>query len=148
MSKIDERTRAKLITTALQVRAHSYSPYSHFAVGAAILTSDDKIYSGANIENASFGATICAERSAVVTAASEGVRKLRCVVVSTTNAVFPCGICRQVLAEFAETSDMPVIVTDADGNIANETTIGVLLPGHFGAAQLEDGTDARKYGTF
>lgn len=146
MSKLDERTRSQLVSAALEARKHSYSPYSHFQVGAAILTKDGKIYTGANIENASFGATICAERTAIVKAASEGVRKLRGVAVVTTNAVFPCGICRQVLAEFAENSDMPVIVANTDGQIENETTIGVLLPGDFGPEELEDGTDARKYG--
>lgn len=147
MAKIDERTRSKLVSAAREAQKFSYSPYSHFQVGAALLTSDDKVYGGANIENASYGATICAERTALVKAASEGVRKIRAVVVVTSNAVFPCGICRQVLAEFAESSDMPVIVADSDGNVANETTIGVLLPGHFGPEELEDGVDARKYGT-
>jgi cytidine deaminase len=147
MVKLDERTRSKLVAAARDAQKFSYSPYSHFQVGAAILTKDDKIYGGANIENASFGATICAERTAAVKAISEGSPKFRAVAVVTNNAVFPCGICRQFLAEFAETSDMLVIVADADGNIANETTIGVLLPGHFGPEELEDGTDARKYGT-
>lgn len=147
MAKLDERTRLKLVHAAQEAQKAAYIPYSHFPVGAAILTEDGVIHTGCNVENASFSVTICAERTAGVKAVSIGARRFVAVAVVTNNAVFPCGACRQFLAEFAVDSDMPIIVADSDGQIVNELTIGVLLPGGFNAQQLEDGQDARKYGT-
>ena len=88
---------------AVRAKRHAYAPYSGFRVGAAILGNDGRIYTGANVECASYGGTICAERSAVAAAASAGVRRILAVAVSgdTPEPLTPCGICRQVLAEFA-----------------------------------------------
>ncbi len=147
MPKLDEPTRARLVAAALDAQSAAYIPYSHYPVGAAILTSDGRIFTGCNVENASYSVTICAERTAGVKAVSEGARVFRAVVVVTNNAVFPCGACRQFLAEFAEDGEMSVITADSDGHISTEVSIGVLLPGSFGPDDLEDGVDARKYGT-
>ncbi|MCR6656669.1 MAG: cytidine deaminase [Opitutus sp.] len=114
---------------------HSYSPYSKFPVGAAVLAASGKIYTGANIENASFGLCNCAERTAVFTAAAAGERKLRAVAIytPTPTATAPCGACRQVLNEFGP--DMTVLSTcDSDDRL--ETTLPKLLPFGFGPQDL------------
>ena len=97
--KVNRRT---LVEAAVLAARQSYSPYSHFAVGAALLTADGKVYSGCNVENASYGMTICAERVAVMKAVSEGHRKFKALAVvgGQGKAVPPCGACLQVLAEF------------------------------------------------
>lgn len=94
--------REELITTAYEAMEKAYSPYSRFKVGAALLTEDGLVYSGCNIENASYGATICAERCAAMKAVSEGhiVFKTIAIVSSSEEFTYPCGICRQFLAEF------------------------------------------------
>jgi cytidine deaminase len=102
---ISAKLRSKALSAAKRARNHSYSPYSHCKVGAAIITSDLKIYSGCNVENSSYGATICAERSAIASAVSnEGHITIRAVIVVTdaTPAWPPCGVCRQVLAEMSQ----------------------------------------------
>lgn len=138
MFVLDEKTRARLIEAALEVQKHAYIPYSHYPVGAALLTPDGQIFTGCNVENASFGATICAERTAVVKAVSEGARQFQVVAVVTSNGMFPCGICRQVLNEFGP--GMIVIAADSQGNIVRECALADLLPGSFGPMQLEEGT--------
>lgn len=92
----------KLIEEALAVRKYSYSPYSNFKVGAAVLAGSGKIYTGTNIENASFPATICAERVAFTKALSEGEKDLRAIAITSSydEFVFPCGVCRQFMVEF------------------------------------------------
>lgn len=91
-----------LMELAKKARENAYIPYSKFAVGAALLASSGKVYTGANIENASYGLTICAERTAIVKAVSEGERKFSCIaiVADTPEPVLPCGACLQVMAEF------------------------------------------------
>lgn len=124
---------------AVRAKRHAYAPYSGFRVGAAILGDDGRIYAGANVECASFGGTICAERSAVAAAASAGVRRILAVAVSgdTTYALTPCGICRQVLAEFAA-PETPVWCGDgADQFTAH--TLSELLPFAFTPRSLADG---------
>jgi cytidine deaminase len=93
---------SELIEAALDARKYSYSPYSNFKVGAAVLASSGKIYTGTNIENASFPATICAERVAFTKALSEGEKDLRAVAITSSydEFVFPCGVCRQFMVEF------------------------------------------------
>lgn len=100
----------ELINEAILAKEESYSPYSKFRVGAALLATSGKIYRGCNVENASFGGTICAERTAMVKAVSEGERKFKAIAVVSDNPDFtpPCGICRQFLAEFG--IDMKVIM--------------------------------------
>jgi len=101
----------KLIATALAVRRNAYAPYSKFRVGAALLTKSGKVYTGVNVENASYGLTNCAERVAVGKAASEGHRRFQAIAVAGPSTVLsPCGACRQVLSEFGE---MVVICVDS-----------------------------------
>lgn len=127
----------KLITAAKEARKRAYAPYSRFKVGAAILGDDDNIYSGANIENASYGLSICAERVAVFKAVSSGTTHFKALVVVTDKdePVSPCGACRQVLAEFAP--EMPVYLVNVEGKIV-ETSVSGLLPRAFTPGQLED----------
>lgn len=123
---------SELVVRARQAARNSYSPYSKFRVGAAILAGG-KIYSGTNVENASYGLTICAERAAVFAAISDGQKRVEMIAVScvdaaakdTASAKMPCGACRQVLAEFAR-PDTPVFI---DG--VGEFTMAELLPGAF-----------------
>lgn len=107
----------KLINIAKKVKKFSYAPYSKYKVGAALITDKGKIYSGSNVENASYGLTICAERAAVFTAVNGGARIIKAIaLVSSSSALpVPCGACRQVLAEFSNKLDMMVIFVNAKG---------------------------------
>lgn len=103
-------TLKKLLAAAQAARRHAYAPYSKFRVGAALLTPDGKIFTGSNVENASYGLTICAERVAVTNAVSAGYRKFQAIAIVAPCALpTPCGACRQVLAEFG---DLAVICAD------------------------------------
>jgi cytidine deaminase len=126
---IDEVRKLELIKTAQAASRNAYSPYSGFKVGAAILTANGKIYSGCNVENASYSMTICAERNAVFQAVAEGEKAIIAVAVYADSelAFPPCGACRQVLAEFAE--DMAIFV--ANRNEVKETSLAELLPDKF-----------------
>lgn len=128
----------QLIDIANEALKHAYVPYSNFPVGAALLTESDKIFTGCNVENASFGLTNCAERTAIFKAVSEGERQFKCLVITgqTNEAISPCGACRQVIAEFCE-ADMPVILTNATKSEIVETNIGTLLPGAFNQKNLK-----------
>jgi len=126
---LEASQRQKLIELALQSRQWSYSPYSHYAVGSALITASGKIYDGVNIENAAYTNGICAERVAMFKAVSEGEREFDTIVVATENGGSPCGACRQVMAEFG--LDTLVIVVDAAGKVHMETTVAKLLPGAF-----------------
>lgn len=127
-----------LVSRALKAREKAYVPYSNFKVGAAILTEDGTIYDGCNIENASLGATNCAERTAIFKAVSEGHKNIKAVaVVGDTNAyTFPCGICRQVIAEFAQ-SDIPVILAKNENDYIVKT-LADILPGAFTKKNLDE----------
>lgn len=116
-----------LIARATEARAQAYVPYSGFAVGAALLSSSGRVYTGCNIENASYGATICAERTAVAKAVSEGERGFAALAVvgDTQGPCAPCGICRQVLFEFAP--DALVFMANLKGDVAVKT-VRELLP--------------------
>jgi cytidine deaminase len=125
-------TVERLIEAAHRAQAQAYAPYSNFAVGAAVLGVDGRVFLGCNVENSSFGLTVCAERNAVAAALVGGTRPAAVAVVVNGKAVAPCGACRQVLAEFDPA--MPVVLasaTDADQRI---TSLDALLPGafHFG----------------
>ncbi len=126
----------RLIEAAIEARSSAYVPYSHFEVGAALLAGDT-IYSGCNIENASFGLTNCAERTAIFKAASEGVRRIEAiaVVADTEGPVSPCGACRQVIAEFAD-ENTRIYLTNLHGN-TEEWTMDRLLPGYFQAKDMD-----------
>ena len=126
----------RLVTQAAEARKAAYVPYSHFPVGAALWTVDGKVYTGCNVENASYGLTICAERNAAAHAVAEGAREFTAIAVVTENGVTPCGMCRQVLAEFGPT--MTVIVADAAGH-RRIYNLADLLPAAFTPAQLEEG---------
>ncbi|MBA2873337.1 cytidine deaminase [Thermaerobacillus caldiproteolyticus] len=126
----------QLINEALSGREKAYVPYSRFQVGAAILTKEGKIYKGCNIENASYGLTNCAERTAIFKAVSEGQKKfaMMAIVADTDGPVSPCGACRQVIAEFCD-PDMPIILANLKGNI-QETTVKELLPFAFSSKDI------------
>ena len=120
----------RLIRIAEEQMSHAYAPYSHFQVGAALLTAGGKVYAGCNIENASYGATNCAERTAVFKAVSEGYTQIEriAIVSSSHQKTPPCGICRQVLAEFM-TENAQILLADKDG--IESYTIKDLLPESF-----------------
>jgi len=124
-----------LINHALSAREKAYAPYSGYKVGAALLTADGEIYEGCNVENAAYGLCMCAERTAVFKAVSDGERHFTAIAVATENGGSPCGSCRQVLREFAP--DLTVIITDTAGNF-RETTLADLLPDSFGPEHLLD----------
>lgn len=126
--------RDKLVRQAQAARGRAYAPYSHYPVGAALLTTTGRVYEGANIENAAYPVTICAERVAVFKAVSEGEREFIAVAVVTANGGSPCGSCRQVLAEFG--LDTVVLIADKGGQIVLETTVRELLPGAFRPGDL------------
>jgi cytidine deaminase len=112
---LDETVRQQLLDQARRGQEAAYAPYSHFRVGAAVLTATGEIFSGANIENASLGATICAERVAIFAAVTAGCRDLTAlaVIADTSEPVAPCGLCRQVLAEFSP--DCQVLMANTAG---------------------------------
>ncbi|SHE45620.1 cytidine deaminase [Thermoanaerobacter uzonensis DSM 18761] len=127
----------KLIELAKEAREKAYVPYSHFKVGACVLTDDGKTYQGCNIENASYGLTNCAERTALFSAYANGDRKLKAiaVVADTEGPVSPCGACRQVMLELGG-EDMIVILSNMKGDYA-VVTVKDLLPGAFTSKDLE-----------
>lgn len=133
---ITPEQKEALLDAACAARAHSYAPYSRYAVGAALLTEDGTLFSGVNVENAVLGLTICAERNAIFQMVAQGHRRIRAVAVCTGNGGSPCGSCRQVMVEFA--GDIPIYLTDTAGNV-RETTLYALLPDHFGPEHLPDG---------
>jgi cytidine deaminase len=126
---LTNETKQNLIDAALHARQWAYTPYSHYAVGAALITASGRVYDGVNIENAAYPTTICAERVAVFKAVSEGEREFLAIAVVTSNAGSPCGSCRQVLAEFG--LETVVLIANAEGKLVQETTVGELLPGAF-----------------
>ncbi len=144
---------SELMQEALRARKNAYAPYSHYLVGAALLTEDGEIYRGCNIENASYPAGICAERTALVKAVSEGKRCFKAIAIAgspeagerstdhralsdeITSASFPCGICRQMLREFTDPASFIVLIADA-GGVIHEHTLEELLPESFGPDNL------------
>ena len=131
MEKHDMKTA--LAARAAEAAKAAYCPYSKYPVGAAALTEDGGIFTGCNVENASYGLTVCAERNAVFAAVASGARRIKALALAAGDAsspVAPCGACRQVLAEFCD-ADAPVICATPDGTITLETTVGQLLPHAF-----------------
>ncbi|MDN4074800.1 MULTISPECIES: cytidine deaminase [Fictibacillus] len=130
--------KENLIKEAVSAREFAYVPYSKFKVGAALLTKDGKVYRGANIENAAYSVTNCAERTALFKAVSEGDKAFAAlaVVAETDRPVPPCGACRQVISEFCPPG-MKVYLTNLKGDI-KETTVEELLPGAFSPGDLNE----------
>jgi cytidine deaminase len=120
----------KLVTAARAVRARAHAPYSRFRVGAAVLDERGRIHVGCNVENASFGLTVCAERNAVAAAVAAGAKRIRAVAVCTATGATPCGACRQVLAERGAVTTAILIARPTGAPRA--TTLGALLPQAFG----------------
>ena len=122
-----------LAQRALQAREKAYAPYSKYRVGAALETADGTIIIGTNVENASYGLTVCAERVAVFTAVAQGHREFKAIAVATGNGGSPCGACRQVLREFAPS--LPIAIVDAPGTY-REVSLAELFPDSFGPESL------------
>lgn len=139
---VQKETADRLIIKALEARENAYAPYSRFRVGAALLTASGSVYTGCNIENAAYGPCNCAERTAFFKAISEGVRSFRAIAVvgagETEHGSYtaPCGVCRQVMAEFCNPETFDVIMANMDREYCVKT-LGELLPDSFGAANLE-----------
>lgn len=127
----------ELIIKALEAREKAYCPYSNFKVGASVLFEDGKIYTGCNIENASFGGTNCAERTAIFKGVYEGNRTIKALAVvgDVTTYTYPCGICRQVIAEFVEDKDTPIIIIKNEDEYLVKT-FEEILPGVFSKKDL------------
>jgi cytidine deaminase len=135
MKTLTDDEKKILIQSAQEARRWAYAPYSHYAVGAALLTDSGCIYDGVNVENAAYPNGICAERVAVHKAVSEGERSFSAIAVVTSNGGTPCGACRQVLAEFG--LDTVVLLADEQGKLVQETSLSALLPGAFGPQDLK-----------
>jgi cytidine deaminase len=131
---LSDKQRQELIQSALSVRQMAYAPYSDYPVGAALLTSDGKVYTGVNVENAAYPTSMCAERVAVFKAVSEGKREFLAIAVATNNGGSPCGSCRQVLAEFGQAT--LVLVVDKNGSLIQEGSVSDFLPGAFTPSDL------------
>ena len=134
-------TREALCAAAIEAMGKAYAPYSGYKVGAALLTTDGKVYTGCNIENASYTPTVCAERTAIFKAVSEGDRDFAMIAICggkdgvITGAFPPCGVCRQVMAEFCA-KDMPVLMVTGESTY-NVCTLGELLPYAFDTNYIE-----------
>ncbi len=126
---LTDEMRQFLVQTASNARRWAYAPYSHYPVGAALLTESGRVYDGVNVENAAYPDGICAERVAVFKAVSEGERQFAAIAVVTANGGSPCGSCRQVLSEFG--LQTVVLLADEQGNILQEMSVADLLPGAF-----------------
>lgn len=139
-SMLNAEMKQKLVEASLQARKRAYAPYSHYFVGAALLSESGKIYEGLNIENASYGATVCAERVAIFNAVSAGEKKFVAMAVAGEQGGPPCGLCRQVLSEFG--LDIVLLLVNKDGNLVAETTVAEVFPGAFTPDKL--GVDPSK----
>lgn len=133
---MNQEQKNEWINRAQKVYENAYVPYSHFKVGACLITKDDQIFTGVNIENASYGLTNCAERTAIFKAVSEGNREFKHIVIAaeTDEPISPCGACRQVLVEFCAPT-MGVTLVSKNGQL-KETTVEELLPYSFTEKQL------------
>ena len=136
-------TPIELVNLAIEAREHSYCPYSNFAVGAALLTKDGKVYQGCNIENVSFGPTNCAERTAFFTAVYEGEREFEAIAIvggkagePVSELCAPCGVCRQVMREFCN-DDFKIYLSKGDGTYFESNLIN-MLPFSFSKSNLGD----------
>lgn len=124
-----------LIQSAIDASQNAYIPYSQYAVGATLQAEDGTVFTGCNVESAAYSPTICAERTALVKAISEGYRQFERIAVVTRNGGSPCGVCRQLLYEFSPT--MTVIIADLEGQVHHILPLSDLLPHGFGPSKLE-----------
>ena len=129
MLPLTDEERHFLIDLAKEARRRAYAPYSNYLVGAALRTKSGKVFTGVNVENAAYPTGMCAERTAVFKAVSEGECEFEVIAVVTDNGGSPCGACRQVLAEFG--LDTLVLIANGEGKLLQETTVKELLPGAF-----------------
>ena len=139
---MSEEEKRELIRKALEAREMSYSPYSHYRVGAALLTEDGSLYQGGNIENASYGAANCAERTAIYKAVSDGKHRIKAIAIAggmegaePVDYAYPCGICRQVMLEFGD-DDLKIIVAKSVADY-REHILKELLPYGFGGESIK-----------
>src|SRR6478672_5214419 len=124
---VPTQVRDAVVQAAIDVRQRAYAKYSEFFVGAAVLAADGKIYTGCNVENSSYGLTICAERAAVFAAVAAGQQRFELLAIATAGGATPCGACRQVLAEFAP--ELPILLVDVNRPKAVvEVSLKDLLP--------------------
>ncbi len=133
-TKLTDEQRAKLIAMAVEARLKAYAPYSNYQVGAALLTSSGKYFTGCNVESAAYPTSMCAERVVVFKAVSEGEHEFDAIAVVTSNGATPCGACRQVLAEFG--LGTVVLIADTQGRLRQESTVSDLIPGAFSLSDL------------
>lgn len=140
---MDEKLIRELIEMAADSRRYSYAPYSQYRVGAALLAEDGRVFTGCNIENAAYGPSMCAERTAIFKAVSENVRDFEAICVvggkgdGPSDYSVPCGVCRQVMAEFCDSSFRIIVAKDTEH--FNIYTLGELLPKSFGPDNLTSG---------
>ena len=139
----------EMIRAAMEARKKAYAPYSHYQVGAALLTRELRIYTGCNIENAAYGPSICAERTAIVKAVSEGWRKWKAIAIAggplgeeVSQYAFPCGVCRQVMQEFADPDEFVVIVAKSQEDY-KINRLKDLLPEGFGPENVAGSSEGR-----
>ena len=137
MKQLTQQEMDLLLDKAQEARDHSYAPYSHYHVGAALLTADGQIYQGCNIENAAYGPSNCAERTAFFKAVYDGHRAFRAIAVIATGEElgFPCGVCRQVMAEFCD-RDFIIVTANRDRTKVDVSDFETLLPHSFGPKDL------------
>ena len=126
--------KQELVRLAAVAANGAHAPYSQFAVGAVLRATDGRLFSACNVENASYGLTICAERAAVFKAVSEGARSFDCLALSVPGGGAPCGACRQVLREFGK--DLLILSGDENGQMVRELSLAALLPDSFGPESL------------
>lgn len=124
----------ELFLQAVAAMQNSYSPYSHYKVGAALLSRSNKVYQGSNVENAGYTASVCAERTAIFKAVTNGEREFVAIAVATVNGGAPCGICRQVMREFSR--DMTIVIGSSQTGKYRVTSLSDLLPDSFGPENL------------
>ena len=138
MKRLTQQEIDRLLDLAEEARDHSYAPYSKYNVGAALLTADGQVYQGCNIENAGFTPTVCAERTAFFKAVYDGHRAFKAIAVIATGEEmgFPCGVCRQVMAEFCD-KDFIIITANKDRTKVDVSDFETLLPHSFGPKDLD-----------
>lgn len=139
---MDEALKTKLAEAAMSARANAYAPYSVYHVGAAALTADGDVFDGCNVENASYGLCVCAERNAIGKMVSAGKRKLVAMAVATKEGSGPCGMCLQTMWEFAVDHDEMLVIFVDEGGATEEHVLSELMPLGFSAQELRGRNDS------